>query len=62
MLPYIAKRLMYMIPTMILISVVIFIVINLPPGDFVDRLVAQAKGSGEIISPQDAASMRKFMV
>ncbi len=55
---YIIKRFMYMIPTMIIISVVVFIVINLPPGDFVDRLVAQAKSSGEIISPQDAASMR----
>jgi ABC-type microcin C transport system permease subunit YejB len=50
MLPYLLKRLLYMIPTMIAISIVVFIVINLPPGDFVDRLIADAKGSGEAIS------------
>ncbi|MEO8393988.1 MAG: ABC transporter permease [Chloroflexota bacterium] len=58
MLPYILKRFLFMIPTLIAISVVVFIVINLPPGDFVDRLVAQARGAGEIVSPQEEASMR----
>src|SRR5262249_29029111 len=55
---YIAKRFLYMIPTLILISIVVFIVINLPPGDFVDRLVAERKASGEVISPQEEAGMR----
>ena len=58
MLPYIVKRFLFMIPTLIAISIVVFIVINLPPGDFVDRLVAQAKGSGEVISPSEEESMR----
>ena len=59
MLPYITKRFLLMIPTLIAISIVTFIVINLPPGDFVDRLVAQRRGSGEVVSPTEAASMRK---
>ncbi len=59
MLPYIVKRFLFMIPTLIAISIVVFIVINLPPGDFVDRLVAQAKSSGEVVSPQEEESMRK---
>jgi peptide/nickel transport system permease protein len=58
MLIYIIKRILFMIPTMIAISIVVFIVINLPPGDFVDRLVAQARSSGEVVSPQEEASMR----
>ena len=48
-----------MIPTLIAISIVVFVVINLPPGDFVDRLVAQARGSGEVVSPQEEAGMRE---
>ena len=58
MAPYIAKRFLYMIPTLILISIVVFVVINLPPGDFVDRLVAERKSSGEVVSPEEEAGMR----
>ncbi|HVU13890.1 MAG TPA: ABC transporter permease [Phototrophicaceae bacterium] len=59
MFPYIVKRILYMIPTLIAISVVVFIVINLPPGDFVDRLVAQEKASGEIVTQQQIDGMRQ---
>jgi peptide/nickel transport system permease protein len=56
---YIAKRFLYMIPTLIAISIVVFIVINLPPGDFVDRLVAERRGSGEVVTPEEAEGMRE---
>jgi len=59
MLPYVVKRFLLMIPTLIAISIVVYVVINLPPGDFVDRLVAQARGSGEVVSPQEEAGMRE---
>jgi peptide/nickel transport system permease protein len=55
---YIFKRVLYMIPTLFIVSVVVFIVINLPPGDFVDRLVAQRRGSGEVVSPTEENSLR----
>src|SRR5215468_7357564 len=55
---YIARRLLYMIPTLVAISIAVFVVINLPPGDYVDRLIAKARGSGEVVSPTEAASMR----
>src|SRR5689334_4633028 len=58
MAQYILRRILYMIPTLFVITVVVFIVINLPPGDFVDRLVAQRRASGEVVSPTEAASMR----
>src|SRR3954447_25323708 len=58
MAQYLLRRILYMIPTLFAISVVVFIVINLPPGDFVDRLVAQRRGAGEVVSPTEAASMR----
>ncbi len=56
---YILKRLLFMIPTLVAITVVVFIVINLPPGDYVDRLVGEAKGRGEVITSEEAAGMRQ---
>ena len=36
MLVYIVKRLLYMIPTLIGMSMISFFIIQLPPGDFPD--------------------------
>ena len=41
MLPFITRRLLYMVPTLFLISVVTFAVIQLPPGDYLDTLAAE---------------------
>ena len=40
MVSYIARRVLYMVLLALLLSVVAFIVIQLPPGDYVDRLMA----------------------
>lgn len=55
---YILKRLLYMIPTVFVISVLTFVVVNLPPGDFVDRLVSEREQMGEVISPEEEAAIR----
>lgn len=60
MAQYIIKRFLYMIPTMIGISMVAFFVINLPPGDFVDRLVSERQQRGEVISAEEEAGFRKI--
>lgn len=46
MLGFIARRLLYMIPTVILISIVTFAIIQLPPGDYLDTLAAELGDSG----------------
>ena len=58
MAQYILKRILYMIPTIFAISAVSFIIISLPPGDFVDSIVAQARYEGEYITEEEAAGMR----
>lgn len=60
MLQYIIKRTLFMIPTLVAISIVSFAIINLPPGDFVDRMVAQRRTAGEAVSPQEEADLRTF--
>jgi peptide/nickel transport system permease protein len=42
---YIARRLLYMIPTLVAISIVSFILIQLPPGDFVPRHLVPASAT-----------------
>lgn len=40
MLRYIGKRLLALIPLLIIISVLSFLIIELPPGDYVTRYIA----------------------
>lgn len=45
--PYVGKRLLLMIPTLIIISILVFCIIRLPPGDFSTTMMAQAEAMGE---------------
>jgi ABC-type dipeptide/oligopeptide/nickel transport system permease component/ABC-type transport system substrate-binding protein len=45
--PYIGRRLLIMIPTLIIISTLVFIVIQLPPGNFVETKILQLQESGD---------------
>jgi peptide/nickel transport system permease protein len=47
MLSYLVHRILIMIPTMIAISIVIFTIINLPPGDYFSTYIAELQSSGE---------------
>lgn len=50
MLQYILRRLLMMIPTIIAISIVTFIIIQLPPGDFLTTLIAGLASQGEDVN------------
>jgi peptide/nickel transport system permease protein len=47
MLNYIVHRILIMIPTLVAISIVIFTIINLPPGNYFTTYIAELQGSGE---------------
>ncbi len=55
---YIFRRILYMIPTVVMISMVAFIIIQLPPGDYLTTLVAQASEEGETITQEAIVRMR----
>jgi len=44
--PYIARRLLIMAPTLLVISIVVFTAIQLPPGDFVTMRIMELQESG----------------
>ncbi|WP_420328890.1 ABC transporter permease [Mameliella sp.] len=43
---FILRRVLYMIPTIFLVSIVTFIIIQLPPGDYLDTLAAEMGEAG----------------
>jgi peptide/nickel transport system permease protein len=60
MAKYIVKRLLYAIPTLFIISILVFGTIQLPPGDFVSNMMEQMRNqSGVTWSPQFAEAMRE---
>ncbi len=58
MLTYLARRAVIGLVTCVAISVVTFIIIRLPPGDFVDAYLANLASSGSTVTAAQAAAMR----
>jgi len=59
MLSYIVRRVLYMIPTLLLISVISFTLIQLPPGDYLTSYIAQLSETGEAVDEAVIASLKK---
>ncbi len=55
---FIGWRLLVMIPTLIIISVVGFIIIQAPPGDYVTSYVAVRESRGEMVEPELVDALR----
>lgn len=47
MLRYILRRIAVMVPTLLVVSLLVFTVINLPPGDFLSNQIAELKATGQ---------------
>ena len=58
MLTYLARRLVLAVITVWAITLVTFLIMQLPPGDFVDAYVAQASAMGSSISQAEADAIR----
>ena len=56
---YICKRLLMFIPTIIIISFLIFFIIQLPPGDYVTSYVAALSAEGETFTAEQIQDLRK---
>ncbi len=55
---YILRRILMMIPTLIIISFIIFVIIQLPPGDYLESYIAELESQGESVDPQFIANLR----
>lgn len=59
MLVYILKRVLWMIPSLFAVSFLAFVLIQLPPGDFVTNYIATLAASNEVVDQNAAAALRE---
>lgn len=56
---FIGRRLLWMIPTMLVVSVIVFTLVQLPPGDFAETRAVRLEMQGTSDNEQLAADLRK---
>ncbi len=56
---YILKRIFWMIPTLFVISIISFALIQLPPGDYLTSFIMAASASGDVVDQALIDSLRK---
>lgn len=59
MLRYILWRIAAMVPTLLIISALIFTIIELPPGNFFESQIAELQAQGETVNLQEIEAMRR---
>lgn len=59
LLNYIVKRVLQLIPLLVAISIIIFIIIQLPPGDYLTNYIIQQEASGLEVNQSSIINMTK---
>lgn len=59
MLRYIVHRLLIMIPTLLAISIIVFTIIQLPPGDYLESYIAELQSEGQTVDPSKIEFLRR---
>ena len=57
MLTYVGRRVLLMFPTIFVISVVAFVIIQLPPGDYLTTIVSQLQSQGDLVDKAQLAQL-----
>ncbi len=58
--PYIGRRLIIMVPTLLLISIISFTIIQLPPSNYIDLKILQAEYTGDDQAKIEAEQLREI--
>jgi peptide/nickel transport system permease protein len=59
MLRYITWRIFMMVPTLVIISALVFAIIELPPGDYFESYVSELQAQGESVNAQQIEALRE---
>ena len=60
MLAYVVRRLVYMVVLLLIISVVAFVIIQLPPGDYLTSHILSLQASGQVVDAAEAARLTRI--
>jgi peptide/nickel transport system permease protein len=58
MFGYIVHRILVMIPTLLAISALVFVIIQLPPGDYLETYINELRSQGEMVDPEKIEALR----
>ncbi|HVI91138.1 MAG TPA: ABC transporter permease [Dongiaceae bacterium] len=58
MLRYLIRRLFVMVPTLVAISILVFVIIQLPPGSFIETYIAELQSQGENVEQSKIEFLR----
>ena len=59
MLAYTARRILIMVPTLLAISLIIFAIIQMPPGDYLETYLTELQSQGEAVDPGKIEALRR---
>jgi peptide/nickel transport system permease protein len=59
-LRYVVHRLLVMVPTLLAISLITFVIIQLPPGDFLSAQLAELQAQGETLQQEKIEHLRRL--
>ena len=59
MFSYLIQRVLLMIPTLVAISVITFVIIQLPPGDYLSTYIAELQSQGENVDIEKIEALRE---
>lgn len=59
MLRYMMRRILIAVPTLVVISFLAYLLIELPPGDYLSAYVANLEASGELVDQAEIAALEK---
>ncbi len=60
MLGYICKRVLYMVPTLFGMSLIAFLIIQLPPGDYLTSMIATMSENGQPVDPAQIERLKEI--
>ncbi len=58
--PFIGRRLAIMVPTLFVVSIITFTVVQLPPGDYLTSYIYQLESNGEEVDQQQVEELREM--
>jgi peptide/nickel transport system permease protein len=59
MFAYTARRLLIMVPTLLAISLIIFVIIQMPPGDYLETYITELQSQGEAVDQAKIEALRR---
>ena len=57
--PFVGRRLLILVPTLAVMSVAVFVIIQLPPGDFVETRMMELEARGHTVAMEEIAHLRE---